>query len=169
MTRCVFPGIAGMLMRGQHEELQLICEGEWGRRGFSRNWQGELQRAQLLAQTRGSMGRAQKHFGGLITFQLILLSPASPRPWQELHELSGGFLLMTVGGFSVSALQALSTDDSPSNTNLIVQVMFDERAAVLNSSASKQSGQQQTPCKRRSPGDPRKSAGAHGTANAGHT
>ncbi|TRZ23240.1 hypothetical protein HGM15179_003876 [Zosterops borbonicus] len=67
------------------------------------------------------------------------------------------------------ALQALSTDDSPSNTNLIVQVMLDERAAVLSSSGSKEGGQQHTPCKRRSPGDARKSAGAAGTADAGHT
>ncbi|XP_066045327.1 LOW QUALITY PROTEIN: maestro heat-like repeat-containing protein family member 7 [Chamaea fasciata] len=92
VTGSVFPGIAAMLMRGQPEELQLICE----------------------------------------------------------------------------ALQALSTDDSPSNTNLNMQVMLDERAAVLRSSGSKEPGQQQTPCKRRSPGDPRKSAGAHGTADAGH-
>ncbi|XP_039925704.1 uncharacterized protein LOC120755138 isoform X1 [Hirundo rustica] len=90
--RCI--GIAGMLMRGQQEELQLICE----------------------------------------------------------------------------ALQALRTDDSPSNTNLIVQVMLDERAAVLSSSSgSKQPGQQQMPCKRRSPGEQRKPAGALGTADAGHT
>ncbi|XP_066179381.1 LOW QUALITY PROTEIN: maestro heat-like repeat-containing protein family member 7 [Sylvia atricapilla] len=92
VTGSVFPGIAGMLMRGQPEELQLICE----------------------------------------------------------------------------ALQALSTDDSPSNTNLIVQVMLDERAAVLSSSGSQEPGQQQTPCKRRC-GDPRRSAGAVGTADAGHT
>lgn len=76
---------------------------------------------------------------------------------------------MAVSLFSVSALQALSTDDSPSNTNLIVQVMLDERAAVLSSSGSKEGGQQHTPCKRRSPGDARKSAGAAGTADAGHT
>ncbi|XP_064289799.1 maestro heat-like repeat-containing protein family member 6 [Passer domesticus] len=86
-------GIAGMLMRGQPEELQLICE----------------------------------------------------------------------------ALQALSTDDSPSNTNLIVRVMFDERATALNSSESTQPGQHQIPCKRRHPGDQRRAAAAPSTADAGQT
>ncbi|XP_030133788.3 maestro heat-like repeat-containing protein family member 6 isoform X2 [Taeniopygia guttata] len=63
-------GIAGLLMRGQPEELQLICE----------------------------------------------------------------------------ALQALRTDDSPSKTNLRVQVMLDERAASLGSSSgSRQPGQHQIP------------------------
>ncbi|XP_056352271.1 maestro heat-like repeat-containing protein family member 6 isoform X1 [Oenanthe melanoleuca] len=81
-------GIAGMLMRGQPQELQLICE----------------------------------------------------------------------------ALQALNTDESPSNTNLIVQVMFDERAASLNSS----SGQCQIPCRRRPPGD-QKPAEAPETADAAQT
>ncbi|XP_063256227.1 maestro heat-like repeat-containing protein family member 6 [Prinia subflava] len=93
VTGSVFPGIAGMLMRGQPQELHLICE----------------------------------------------------------------------------ALQALSTDDSPSNTNVIVQVMLDERAAVLNSSSgSKQPGQHQSLCRRRSPGEHRRPAGAVGTADAGH-
>ncbi|XP_039584512.1 uncharacterized protein LOC120511482 [Passer montanus] len=86
-------GIAGMLMRGQPEELQLICE----------------------------------------------------------------------------ALQALSTDDSPSNTNLIVRVMFDERATALNSSESTQPGQHQIPCKRRHPGDQRRATAAPSTADAGQT
>ncbi|XP_074405053.1 maestro heat-like repeat-containing protein family member 6 [Zonotrichia albicollis] len=85
-------GTAGMLMRGQREELQLICE----------------------------------------------------------------------------ALQALNTDESPSNTNLIVQVMLDERATSLSSSsASKQPGQQQMPCRRKQAGDQRGEAGAPGPANAG--
>nr|XP_031361201.1 maestro heat-like repeat-containing protein family member 6 [Lonchura striata domestica] len=44
------------------------------------------------------------------------------------------------------ALQALRMDDSPSNTNQIVQVMLDERAASLGSSSgSRQPGQQQIP------------------------
>ncbi|XP_041877297.1 maestro heat-like repeat-containing protein family member 7 [Corvus kubaryi] len=61
------------------------------------------------------------------------------------------------------ALQALSTDDSPSNTNLIVQVMLNERAELLSSSSGlRQPGQHQIPCKRRP-------AGAPGTADAGHT
>ncbi|XP_074404220.1 maestro heat-like repeat-containing protein family member 6 isoform X2 [Zonotrichia albicollis] len=85
-------GTAGMLMRGQREELQLICE----------------------------------------------------------------------------ALQALNTDESPSNTNLIVQVMLDERATSLSSSSgSKQPGQQQMPCRRKQAGDQRGEAGAPGPANAG--
>ncbi|XP_077037220.1 maestro heat-like repeat-containing protein family member 6 [Agelaius phoeniceus] len=85
-------GIAGMLMRGQREELQLICE----------------------------------------------------------------------------ALQALRTDESPSNTNLIVQVMLDERATSLSSSSGlRQPGQQQIPCRRRQPGDERKAAEAPGPADAG--
>ncbi|XP_053803789.1 maestro heat-like repeat-containing protein family member 6 [Vidua chalybeata] len=85
-------GIAGVLMRGQPEELQLICE----------------------------------------------------------------------------ALQALSTDDSPSNTNLIVQVMFNERAALLSSSSEeRQPGQHQIPYKRRQPGDQRTAAGVPGTGTAG--
>ncbi|KAM7048941.1 maestro heat-like repeat-containing protein family member 7 isoform 2-T3 [Acridotheres tristis] len=67
------------------------------------------------------------------------------------------------------ALQALNTDDSPSNTNLIVQVMFDERATSLNSSSgSKQPGQYQIPCRRRAPGDQRP-AGASDPADAGDT
>ncbi|XP_054133738.1 maestro heat-like repeat-containing protein family member 6 [Melozone crissalis] len=85
-------GTAGMLMRGQREELQLICE----------------------------------------------------------------------------ALQALNTDESPSNTNLIVQVMLDERATSLSSSSGlKQPGQQQMPCRRKQAGDQRGAAGAPGPANAG--
>ncbi|KAM7016954.1 uncharacterized protein RBU47_004616 [Passerculus sandwichensis] len=85
-------GTAGMLMRGQREELQLICE----------------------------------------------------------------------------ALQALNSDESPSNTNLIVQVMLDERATSLSSSSgSGQPGQQQMPCRRKQAGDQRGAAGAPGPANAG--
>ncbi|XP_059724353.1 maestro heat-like repeat-containing protein family member 6 [Haemorhous mexicanus] len=87
-------GIAGMLMRGQREELQLICE----------------------------------------------------------------------------ALQALCTDESPSNTNLIVQVMLDERATSLSSSSgSRQPGQPQIPCKRRQLGDQRRASGSPGPADAGQT
>ncbi|CAN8174264.1 unnamed protein product [Coccothraustes coccothraustes] len=87
-------GFAGMLMRGQREELQLICE----------------------------------------------------------------------------ALQALRTDESPSNTNLIVQVMLDERATSLSSSSgSRQPGQLQSPCKRRQLGDERRAAGSPGPADAGQT
>lgn len=107
------------------------------------------------------------------TFQLILLSPTPSRPWQEWCGLvfSGGFLTLTVGlFFSVPALQALSTDDSPSNTNLIVQVMFDERAALLSSSSgSRQPGQYQVPSKRKPPGDQKRPAGAPGTTDAGRT
>ncbi|XP_064575213.1 maestro heat-like repeat-containing protein family member 6 isoform X3 [Zonotrichia leucophrys gambelii] len=66
------------------------------------------------------------------------------------------------------ALQALDTDESPSNTNLIVQVMLDERATSLSSSSgSKQPGQQQMPCRRKQAGDQRGEAGAPGPANAG--
>ncbi|CAN8201135.1 unnamed protein product [Coccothraustes coccothraustes] len=68
------------------------------------------------------------------------------------------------------ALQALRTDESPSNTNLIVQVMLDERATSLSSSSgSRQPGQLQSPCKRRQLGDERRAAGSPGPADAGQT
>ncbi|KAF2987354.1 hypothetical protein EK904_002392 [Melospiza melodia maxima] len=90
-------------------------------------------------------------------------------PWQELSGplLSGAFLTLAMALF-LSALQALNSDESPSNTNLIVQVMLDERATSLSSfSGSGQPGQQQMPCRRKQAGDQKGAAGAPGPANAG--
>ncbi|XP_051643138.1 uncharacterized protein LOC127470983 [Manacus candei] len=65
------------------------------------------------------------------------------------------------------ALQAMRKDNCPSYTSVMVQALFDQRAAVLNSSSASRQAmsleKHQIPFNRRPPGDQRKPSGAPGT------